>query len=57
MRGLFGTDEACRQEHDQSQRMIDEAEAKVTRLHKALDDRPPRNLDEAVYGITHERER
>lgn len=54
VKALWGTDAACKQQEQrrEGERMIAEAEAAVADLQRVLDDRPPRNLDEAVYGIT-----
>jgi hypothetical protein len=51
MKGLWGTDERCRRDRAEGERMIAEAERKVGQLNAALD-KPPRNLDETLYQMT-----
>ena len=50
---IWGTDEKCLRERREGERMIAEAEAKVDRLQRVLDEGPARNLDEALYQMTH----
>lgn len=54
MKCLWGTDAKCRQpdEHAEGERMLADAERKVDRLQAVLDERPPRNLDEALYEMS-----
>lgn len=55
MRGWFGTDASCDRERAEGERMVADAEAKVEGLQRVLDERPARNLDEAMYDITRRR--
>lgn len=54
MKGLWGTDTKCRQsdEQEKGERIVAEAERKVDQLQAVLDERPPRNLDEALLEMT-----
>ena len=56
LKAFYGTDTRCDADRIQGERMISEAEAKIATLQRTLDDRPPHNLDEAVYGLTRRRE-
>jgi len=50
---VWGTDERARQDHAAGDRMLAEAEAKVEKLQRVLDDSPARNLDEALVQLSH----
>jgi len=55
VKAIWGTDAKCERQRAEGDRMIADAEAKVADLQRVLDDRPPRNLDEAVYGLSRRR--
>ncbi len=49
MKAIFGTDTRCREvERQASDEMLARVERKVARLDRALGERPPRNIDEAL---------
>lgn len=54
MKAIWGTDESVRsqQSKDSATRMIANAEVSVDRLNRVLDERPARNLDEALYQVS-----
>lgn len=52
MKLVWGTDERCAHDQDETERMLAEAERKVEKLITTLDDRPPKNLDEALYEMS-----
>lgn len=53
MKAFFGTDAKCAAQRAQGERMVADAEAKIATLQHTLDARPVRNLDEAMYDLTH----
>lgn len=55
LKALWGTDTRCSNERVAGDRMIADAEAKVAGLQRVLDERPARNLDEAMYDMSHGR--
>lgn len=59
MKSLWGTDTKCARddEREKGSRMVAEAEAKVNALNQTLDERPPQNLDETLYEMTHSERR
>lgn len=57
LRAWFGTDASCEREREEGERLVAEAEAKVDTLQRVLDERPARNLDEAMYDLTRRQRR
>ena len=57
MKAVWGTDEKCRlsSQRAESDRILEQAERSVDRLNLALGERPPVNLDEALYEMTRAR--
>jgi len=53
MKAIFGTDTRCREvERRAADEMLARVEAKMALLDKALDERPARNLDEALRQVS-----
>jgi hypothetical protein len=52
MKAVWGTDEKCRQQRAEGDRMLARAEKRVSELNAVLHEKPPRNLDEAIYEMT-----
>lgn len=52
---LWGTDTKCASQEARAEgdRMLADAERKVDKLQQTLDESPARDLDEAIYQMTH----